>query len=57
MLITKAIRNKGRIKRCREIPDAFAAVISKCSAMFPKVIIEETRIASGSAKGTKLAEV
>ena len=45
---------KGRIKRNKEIPDAFIAIISKVSPRFPKVIMLDKSIASGSAKGIQL---
>ena len=56
-LMEIAVINNGIMSRCNEIPAALAAVISKCSARLPKVMIEDTKIASGNASGTRLAEV
>jgi len=47
---------KGRMIRNKENPFDFNAVNSLFSDMFPKVIKEERRMASGRAKGIKLAE-
>ena len=45
----------GRIKRSREIPADFMATNSKLSPRFPKVIIEEIRMAIGIAKARREA--
>ena len=47
---------RGRIIRTSENPLDFNAVNSLFSDMLPKVIKEESRMASGRAKGIKLAE-
>ena len=48
--------NKGRIKRKREIPADLMATSSNLSPRFPKVIIDESKTASGNANGTRVAE-
>ena len=44
---------RGLIILIRDIPDDFSAVSSLNSPMFPKVMSAASRIASGSAVGTK----
>lgn len=46
----------GLITLYSDIPLALNAVSSLFSEKFPNVMSEESKIASGSAKGTKLAE-
>ncbi len=41
----------GRVIFTKEMPALFIAVISKCSAILPIVIIEDNNIARGSARG------
>ena len=53
--IKRVTINKGRIKRSREIPADLIAINSKFSPRLPKVIIDERRIANGSARGTSTA--
>jgi hypothetical protein len=50
------INIKGRMILYRESPLDFKAVNSLFSAKLPKVIKEESRMASGTAKGTRFAE-
>ena len=47
----------GRIKRNKEIPEDLIATNSKLSPKFPKVIIEEIKIAMGMASVNKEALV
>ena len=48
-------KNKGRINRNKEIPDDLIATSSKLSPSFPNVIIDESNMAIGSARVTKVA--
>ena len=54
MIITST--TNGVMIRCKEIPEDFNASNSLCSPMFPKVMIDERSIDSGSARGTNPAE-
>ena len=51
-----AVTIRGRIIFCRETPADLHAVISKCSARFPNVIIEESKRDNGRARGTNVTE-
>jgi hypothetical protein len=55
MIITTII--KGFIILYRESPLDFNAVSSLFSDKFPKVMIEESKIARGRASGIKLADM
>ena len=47
---------RGRVILKNEMPALFIAAISKCSVMFPTVMIHDNRIANGSALGTVVNE-
>ena len=48
-------KNKGRIKRSKEIPEDLMATNSKLSPRLPNVIIEESKIAIGIASISRVA--
>ena len=48
-------KNNGRINRSKDMPEDLIATSSKFSPSFPKVIIEESKMAIGSARVTKVA--
>ena len=50
------MRANGSIQHIEEIPADLKVTSSKCSPMFPKVIMEASNTAKGNAKGTKFAE-
>ena len=47
--------NKGLVNLFKETPDDLIATNSFFSAMLPRVMIEDSNIDIGSAKGTSLA--
>ena len=55
MQINKAVTINGRMNRNKGMPADLIATNSKVSPRFPKVIIEESKTASGSDKGTMVA--
>ena len=48
-------KKRGRMKRSSDMPADLMATNSKFSPMFPKVISEESNMASGNANGTNTA--
>ena len=52
---TMATKKSGRINLNKEIPDDLMATSSKLSPSLPKVIIEESKMAIGSASVTNVA--
>ena len=56
-ILVSSIMTFGNLAEHFEITAAKASGVSKCSARFPNVMMEETRIASGKASGTRFAEV
>jgi len=51
MQIKKLMNTKGRMNRSNEIPADLMATSSKLSPRLPKVIMEESKIAKGRARG------
>jgi len=54
--MTSAAKKSGRIKRNNGTPADLIATSSKLSPRFPKVIMEDSNTANGSASGTSVAD-
>ena len=54
--MSKTTKNNGRVIRYNESPLDLSAVNSFFSDKFPNVIRDESKIASGKARGIRLAD-